>query len=58
MLNLNFNEYGLLPPGDYAMNFDMLRSSLLVVGNQNCDENWDSEWRLKLVNNSTFAPRK
>ncbi|RNC29974.1 MAG: hypothetical protein AWM53_00198 [Candidatus Dichloromethanomonas elyunquensis] len=51
MLMLDFNEYGLLPQGDYLMNFGMLRTSILVLGNSNCDEEWDSQWRLQLVDN-------
>jgi hypothetical protein len=46
-MDLTFNDYGLLPPGDYDMTFDDLRSSVLVHGNG--QDVWDREWRLYLV---------
>ena len=52
MLNLKFTDSGLLPPGDYNMSFEMLRTSILVLGPPNGDEpNWDIKWRFHLVNN-------
>ena len=46
-----FNEDGLLPPGDYKMSLKELKSSMLVVGPERGYPNWDSEWRMKLVEN-------
>jgi hypothetical protein len=47
-----FHEDGLLPPGDYEMTFDELKASMLVHGpdDEECLQ-WDSEWRMKLVEN-------
>jgi len=48
---LRFNPIGCLDPGDYKMNFDELRRSLLVVGpGANIEPGWDAQWRLHLVN--------
>jgi len=47
----NFADGGVLPPGDYEMTLDGLRSSILVAGpsdRSNC-QHWDEEWRLELV---------
>jgi len=47
-----FTSDGLLPPGDYALSLDELRSSLLVVGPGAASQpNWDSTWRARLVDN-------
>lgn len=48
-----FNEYGLLPPGDYEVTFSQLRSSSLVVGPEEKRVRllWDSTWRNWLVDN-------
>jgi hypothetical protein len=47
-----FNADGLLPPGDYEMTLEELRSSMLVEGpGEEEYPNWDSEWRLRLVDN-------
>lgn len=32
---MNFNEDGLLPPGDYKLTLNEIRSSILVRGPQN-----------------------
>lgn len=51
MAALQFNADGFLDPGDYKMNFDELRNSLLVVGpGAAIEPNWDAQWRLHLVN--------
>lgn len=42
----DFDERGLLPPGDYPTTFSHLRRSLLV---ENDLEGWDRDWRLYLV---------
>ncbi len=48
-----FNEDGLLPPQDYPLTIDNLKTSPLVTGEHSQDkENWDSEWRAKLVQNA------
>jgi len=46
---LAFDHRGLLPPGDYPMNLNDLKKSLLLVGPTGIV--WDREWRLKLVQN-------
>ena len=48
---LQFNEDGLLPPGDYVMNFTQLYQSVLVNGHKPKSYTWDKEWRSKLVGN-------
>ena len=49
---IEFNNEGLLPPGDYPMTIDDLKQSILVNGStNNIDIKWDSAWRLNLVNN-------
>jgi len=47
----DFNGQGLLPEGDYEVTFDELRASTLVTGPVPGSDNWDSEWRLKLIDN-------
>jgi len=51
MLPKSFDEYGLLPPGDYPVSLEELRRSLLVKGPSKKTPAWDSDWRLKLVDN-------
>lgn len=46
---MEFNDFGLLAPGDYALTIDELKSSLLVKGPQD-EIPWDENWRLYLVN--------
>ena len=46
-----FDEFGLLPPGDYALTLEELKQSMLVTGPQNRDEHWDTAWRARLVEN-------
>lgn len=53
----NFDEHGLLPPGDYEMTFEDLRSSVLVAGPSHL-ANWDAPWRTQLVNNLEILVRQ
>jgi hypothetical protein len=46
-----FDEDGLLPRGDYEMSLEELKGSMLVEGPEEGYLNWDSEWRMKLVEN-------
>lgn len=53
MNDLVFTEQGLLPPGDYELTFTQLRCSLLANGpTMGRDHNWDTAWRLKLIDNA------
>lgn len=45
-----FTNEGLLPPDDYELTLDELRRSMLVNGPEGA-QNWDSGWRLHLVEN-------
>lgn len=45
-----FNEAGLLPPGDYVLTVQELRESVLVTGPPG-EEAWDAVWRGRLVDN-------
>ncbi len=46
-----FTAEGVLPPGDYRLTLDELRSSVLVTGEGVESKNWDMDWRRFLVNN-------
>jgi len=46
---MEFNDFGLLPPGDYPLTFEQLRQSILVRGPQD-GAPWDESWRSYLVN--------
>lgn len=46
---MDFNDFGLLAPGDYSLTIDELKNSLLVKGAQDGTP-WDERWRLYLVN--------
>ena len=46
-----FSDDGLLPPGDYEMSLEELKDSMLVEGPEEGYQNWDSGWRMKLVEN-------
>jgi|GEM_PF-203370 len=50
-IDLRFDENGRLPPGDYSMNLDELAQSILVTGDEDRDDAWDTKWRLQLVQN-------
>ncbi|MEO8495188.1 MAG: hypothetical protein ABI614_08960 [Planctomycetota bacterium] len=43
-----FNDDGVLPPGDYELTFDQIRESPLVCGPAD-STGWDVGWRLYLV---------
>lgn len=51
LINLQFNDEGLLPPGEYPMTLEQLEQSILVTGDEHTDGAWDTKWRLKLVQN-------
>jgi hypothetical protein len=57
MLLPPFTEYGLLPPGDYPLTLEALRTSSLVVPSSPL-ESWDQDWRLQLVNNLEVMVRQ
>lgn len=48
-----FTSDGFLPPGDYPITLDHLKKSLLVLGPNASSQvqNWDTPWRLHLVEN-------
>jgi hypothetical protein len=46
-----FDDGGLLPPGDYEMTLEELKSSMLVEGPESGYPDWDAGWRSKLVEN-------
>ncbi len=50
-LPMEFSPEGLLPPGDYRLTFDELRTSMLVLGPANRSPSWDTDWRHQLVDN-------
>ncbi|QKY71706.1 hypothetical protein Len3610_12365 [Lentibacillus sp. CBA3610] len=45
---MQFNDSGLLPPGDYKLTLSEIKESLLVTGPQDGTP-WDEQWRLYLV---------
>jgi hypothetical protein len=47
----DFDEDGLLPPGDYEVSLEELHRSTLVMGSEKQRENWDAAWRAQLVRN-------
>ena len=46
-----FDHDGLLPAGDYELDFQRLRESFLVTGIGGKSPTWDAPWREFLVNN-------
>ena len=47
-----FNEDGLLPPGDYEVSFPDLCESILATGPETGkSSDWDTSWRLSLITN-------
>ena len=46
-----FDDFGLLPPGDYPLTLDELKHSMLVSGPADSHEPWDAEWSAYLVDN-------
>lgn len=53
-----FDERGLLPPGDYKVTFDQLRASVLVIGPSVPIEGWHTEWRRHLVDQAENLVRQ
>ena len=53
-----FTADGLLPPGEYELNFKELRESMLVVGPGTAYPNWDAHWRRQLVDNLSILVRQ
>ena len=51
-----FTSDGLLPPGDYLLTLEELRSSVFVLGPGEPKDhpNWDASWREKLIDNLTI----
>ena len=45
----DFDERGLLPPGEYEVTFEELRRSLLVRGPRTAVPHWNDEWRWYLT---------
>ena len=45
---MQFNDFGLLAPGDYELTIPELKNSLLVKGPED-GSLWDENWRLHLV---------
>jgi hypothetical protein len=48
-----FTEDGLLPPGDYTLTVDELKTSMLVLGPGDPRDHatWDASWRERLLDN-------
>ncbi len=55
-----FDADGLLPPADYELSFEELRTSRLVVGpvGQEKPSSWDRPWREQLVRNLEVLTRQ
>lgn len=51
LINLQFDDDGRLPPGEYPMTLDELERSILVTGGEDKDDAWDTKWRVELVQN-------
>lgn len=47
----DFDEHGMLPAGEYALELEALRASKLVHGGARRSESWDTAWRERLVAN-------
>ena len=47
----NFNDQGMLPPGDYPLTLEELSQSILARGLSGASLTWDTAWRAKLVEN-------
>ncbi len=54
----SFDKNGLLPVGDYSLTFDELRDSILVIRPDEATDDWDSNWRFKLVSNLEILVRQ
>ena len=55
-----FDAEGLSPPAGYALSFEELRNSILVVGPGDAEvhPSWDRSWRERLVNNFEVLTRQ
>lgn len=54
-----FNRNGLLPPGDYAVTFTELKRSPLITGEYTQEKaSWDTDWRMRLVNNAEIMVKQ
>lgn len=53
-----FNEFGLLPKGDYALTLSELRQSSLVVPANGASKGWDEAWRAMLVDNLSIMAKQ
>lgn len=51
VINLQFDDNGRLPPGEYGMTIDDLQKSILVTGEEDKNDDWQTKWRLELVQN-------
>ncbi len=49
--SIPYFQNGVLPVGDYEVGFSELRKSILIEGYGNLKQNWDRDWRRKLVDN-------
>lgn len=47
----DFDEHGMLPPGEYAATLEAIRASALVGGGTRRSVTWDQAWRAQLVTN-------
>jgi hypothetical protein len=54
----DFTSDGVLPPGDYELTLEEIRSSMLVLGPSKGYPNWDREWRLLLVDGLEILARQ
>ena len=54
----DFTTEGILPPCDYSLTLDQLRSSMLVVGPGAAYPTWDAGWRRILVDNLSALVRQ
>ena len=54
-----FDADGFLPPGDYEASFEELRSSILALGPETEKRStWDTQWRLRLIDNLEILARQ
>jgi len=51
MAEMRFNNHGLLPPSDYELTLEELRTSLLVENPDPNHPDWNADWRRHLVGN-------
>ena len=55
----SFNEQGLLPPGEYEVTFEELRSSILVDGPEElAASEWHADWRRHLTHQAEVLTRQ